>query len=445
MDMDEYRTFFAGKKVTLMGLGVLGRGAGDAVFLAECGAQVLVTDLKTEEQLQDSVAKLKKYPTVSLHLGGHVTEDFTQCDMVIKAAGVPLDSPYIKAARDAGVPVYMSTALFAKFAIERGAKIIGVTGTRGKSTVAQMIFHTLQQSGKKTLLGGNVRGVSTLALIPQVTNDMVIVLELDSWQLQGFGDLEMSPQIAVFTNFLPDHQDYYPDMDAYFADKANIFAFQKEGDTLVCGAVVEDRITAAQPPIPPVVPPSLPAEWHLHVIGEHNRNNGALAVEALRAVGLSDDDIKAGLESFDALVGRLQFVREVKGVKIYNDNNATTPEATIAALRALDEGRRNIVLIMGGADKGLDMTSLMDEMADRCKHVVFLAGSGTSILFLTQIQVFSFPISGPLESLETALHTALSMATSGDVILFSPAFASFGMFRNEYERNDQFLQVVKEV
>src|SRR5262245_18832126 len=138
-----YLEFFRDKKVTLMGLGLLGRGVGDAEFLAQCGAEVLATDLKKEEELAPSVDYLKKkYSNISFRLGRHVIEDFVNCDMVIKAAGVPLDSEFIAAARQKFIPVYMTGALFAKFAIEAGVKLIGVTGTRGKSTITHMIYHS---------------------------------------------------------------------------------------------------------------------------------------------------------------------------------------------------------------------------------------------------------------------------------------------------------------
>lgn len=428
--------FFSGKRVTLLGLGLLGRGIGDAAFLAECGALVTVTDKKSEADLAQSVAQLKHFPHIAFHLGGHVSDDFTDTDMVIKAAGVRLDSPEIAAARAAGVPVYMSTALAARFAREAGAVVVGVTGTRGKSTVTQMIFHSLQKAGKRAYLGGNIRGVSTLALVPQLQAGDVLVLELDSWQLQGFGDFALSPDVSVFTNLMPDHQNYYPDMDAYFRDKANIFRNQKAGDTLVCGAGVLDRISAMQPSVVPRVPDAIPAEWTLRVIGDHNRENASLATEALRALGLSGRDIRAGLESFEPVEGRLQFVREVRGVRIYNDNNATTPEAAIAALKALGQ-KKNVILIMGGADKGLDVSTLLYEISQSCKRVILLAGTGTDrvVPFMSDYSIF--------DSLEAAVHEAAQSAVSGDIILLSPAFASFGMFKNEYERNDQFLQIVK--
>ena len=247
--MQDYRDYFRGKKITVLGLGLLGRGVGDVEFLAKCGAEVLVTDKKSEAELEESVAKLRQYPNVSFHLGKHQIEDFTSADLVIKAAGVPLDSPEIAAARKARVQVAMSTALFAKFAMDAGAKVVGVTGTRGKSTVTQMIAHALIRTNKPIVVGGNIRGVSTLAMLPKLYEGSplttIVVLELDSWQLQGFGDLEISPNIAVFTNLMPDHQNYYPSMEAYFEDKANIFRYQQQGDALLVGKNVLERVQAA--------------------------------------------------------------------------------------------------------------------------------------------------------------------------------------------------------
>ena len=439
-----YEEFFKGKKITLLGLGLLGRGVGDAEFLAQMGAAVLVTDKKTEQQLEESVKKLKKYPSISFFLGGHRMEDFTMCDMVIKAAGVSLLSPEIQAAREAGVPVYMSTALFAKFAGGTGATIVGVTGTRGKSTVTNMIYHSLKNASKTALLGGNVRGVSTLALLPQVKKDTICVLELDSWQLQGFGDLQISPHVAVFTNLKLDHLNYYPDMQTYFDDKVNICKFQKQGDVLIVGQQVHDMwIRDAHPPISPVVPEKFSGE--LKLIGEHNRENASLAAEALRAIGLSAEEIDAGITSFEAVEGRLQLVRKVNGVKIYNDNNATTPDATIVALAALatEDHSGKIVLIMGGADKRLDMEMLVKVINEKSyiSAIVLLPGTGTDKI-ASSLESNSFQARSMNEAVQMAFNYAKSIQ---GVVLFSPAFASFGLFKNEYDRNDQFVAAVRAI
>jgi UDP-N-acetylmuramoylalanine--D-glutamate ligase len=435
--MTDYNDFFAGKRVTLMGLGLLGRGVGDAAFLAGLGAQLLVTDRKDKAALASSLGQLSGFANVQYVLGEHRIADFQNADMVIKAAGVPLDSPYIKAARDAGVSVYMSTALFAKFARETGATIVGITGTRGKSTVTHMIHHALSRAGRRAHLGGNVRGLSTLALLPEVRAGDFAVLELDSWQLQGFGDLRMSPEVAVFTNLLMDHLNYYPDMDAYFADKANIFRHQKTNDTLIVGTQVLDRVTNAQPPASPIVPEPIPAEWQLQIKGAHNRENAALAAAALRALDLSEQQVRDGLESFQPVEGRLQFVAERHGVRIYNDNNATTPDATVAALQAF-AGER-IVLITGGSDKGIPLETLADEINWRASTAVLLPGTGTDRL-APQLKT-----AVKAKSMADAVRTAFGHARAGDVVLLSPGFASFGLFANEYERNDAFLKALREL
>ncbi len=437
--MKEYETYFKEKRVTLLGLGLLGRGVGDAEFLAQCGLKVTVTDTKTEEQLAESVDRLKKYPNIVFHLGGHQTKDFEECDLVIKSAGVRLDSKEIAAARSAGVPVAMSTALFAKYAMEAGARIVGVTGTRGKTTVSHMIFHVLQNAGKRAHLGGNVRGVSTLAMLPEIQSGDIAVLELDSWQLQGFGDLKISPNISVFTNLMPDHQNYYPDMEAYFSDKANIFRYQNVGNVLIAGSTVADKVRSAEPPLDPIIPEPIPSEWKLRILGEHNRENASFANAALQALGLADDDIRAGLESFEGVEGRLQLVTEIHGVKFYNDNNATTPEATIAALRAVGSVG---TLIVGGSEKGLVLDELVSEIKKRVSNVILLVhphyqGSERLAGALQKAGIAY----EEAHDLAVAITSALEKTKAG-VVLFSPAFASFGMFKNEYERNDRFLKLV---
>jgi len=443
--MAHYHEFFNGKRVTVLGLGLLGRGVGDAAFIASQGATVTVTDRKSEDELRESIGRLADHD-ITFHLGGHRESDFTDTDMVIKAAGVRLDSSEITVARKAGVPVYMSTALAAKFASEMGVNVIGITGTRGKSTVAHLIHHALVNAGKRSHLGGNVRGVSTLAMLPDLQKGDFLVLELDSWQLQGFGDLEISPQVAVFTNLQTDHQNYYPDMRAYFADKANIFKYQKKGDSLIATPELAERIReigAGEEAYRVHIEIPAPAEWKLEMPGEHNRLNAALAAAALEVIGLTSDETRSGLESFGGVEGRLQFMREVGGVKIYNDNNATTPQATIAALQALSAGQgsigeKNIILILGGADKGLDIDPLLEEIEKACKDIVLLKGTGSD-------RIFQKKATYQYDDLDMALQAALGRAQAGDILLFSPAFASFGMFKNEYDRNDRFVKLIRDL
>jgi UDP-N-acetylmuramoylalanine--D-glutamate ligase len=192
-----------------MGLGILGRGLGYTKFLAECGANLIVTDLKTKEQLMTSLKALSKYKNIKYTIGEHRLEDFRGRDMIIKAAGVPLDSIYIEEAKKNGIPIEMDVSLFVKSAPK--IKVVGVTGTRGKSMTTMLIYHILKDNLKnqQIFLGGNIRGVSTLPFLKKVKEGDVLVCELDSWQLQGFGDSKISPDISVFTTFMPDHMNYY--------------------------------------------------------------------------------------------------------------------------------------------------------------------------------------------------------------------------------------------
>jgi len=427
-----------------MGLGLLGRGVGDVAFLAECGADVLVTDLKTEAELAGSLLQLKEH-NITYVFGEHRREDFESRDLILVAAGVPLDSPYLEHARAKGVHYTQSAALFSKLS---GVPLIGVTGTRGKSTVTHMIHHVLTRAteGASVLLGGNVRGVSNLQLLKEAEEGSLAVFELDSWQLQGFGWEKISPQVAVFTTFMPDHLNYYKgDEDAYFADKANIFLYQEDHGVLVTTPALLERIEkfaaskglTLQQEIALADSSTLPADYELLVPGEHNRLNAALAHKALLATGLSDEEVLVHLNTFPGLPGRLEFLGEYSGVKIYNDNNATTPAATLAALQALGkENKKNLVLIMGGADKAIDMNELAVAIPQYAKHVTLLPGTGTD-------RVKSMIKGTEVSSVMDALQDAYAHTEEGDSIVFSPAFASFGLFKNEYDRNDQFVEAVK--
>ncbi len=428
--------YFRGKKITVMGLGLLGRGVGDARYLAECGAELIVTDLKTHEQLAASVAQLESFANITFVLGEHRLEDFKDRDLILKAAGVPLESPYIAEAKKNGIPVRMSADLLMGLS---EITTIGVTGTRAKSSVTHMIAHILRAAGRPVLLGGNVRGVSNLELLNEVTPEHTAVLELDSWQCQGLGEANLSPHVAVFTTFYNDHQNYYKnDLGQYLLDKAQIFLYQDPDDILVVGSQCAPRLIEAfgEHIVSKMLvadEKKLPGEVILRIPGEHNRYNAALAYVTAREYGIEESVIIEALESFPGVPGRLEFLGEKGGVKIYNDNNSTTPEATLVALEAV--GAKNTVLIIGGADKDLDMNKLLYKLKE-VKRIIMLAGTGTSrvLEFVEGASVF--------DSLEAAVAEAFASAHPGDTVLFSPAFASFGMFKNEYDRNDQFVALV---
>lgn len=462
--MQDWRLFFKRKRVTVVGLGLLGRGLGDVRFLAEQGADIIVTDLKSAHDLAPSLEELKDFTNIRYTLGEHRLEDFEGRDLVINGPKVPADSPYLAHAREQKIPITMSTALFARFTRDMGATLVGVTGTRGKTTTTYLLAEMLKAAGKQVLIGGNVQGVSTLSLLPEVKKDTVAVLELDSWQLQGFREEKLSPEVAVFTTFYPDHLDYYGSasltagqaMDAYLDDKAQIFLYQKPEDTLVLGEQVEPIVKtkyAGKYRAQAVYASGkdIPKDWTLALPGEHNRGNAACALAAARALGVGDEVAREVLTTFRGVSGRLEFVRELSGVKFYNDTTATTPEATVAALQALDPvgkqasngagpaNEKKIILIMGGADKGLDMSALRPAVHAHCKTVIFLAGTGTERI---KSDAPDKPVFGTLKE---ALRAAVEAAEEGDIVLFSPAFASFGMFTNEYDRGEQFLRAVAEL
>ncbi len=438
---------FKGKKVTVMGLGLLGRGVGDVEFLAKQGADLIVTDLKTKKELAKSLEQLKQFKNIRYRFGEHREEDFEKRDFILKAAGVPIDSPYITHAKKHSIPVYMSTALFAK--LTEGT-IVGITGTRGKTTVTYMLFEILKRAytgtKKKVFLGGNIQGISTLPLITKVKKGDVVVLELDSWQLQGFGDLGISPPISVFTTFMPDHLNYYKgDLRTYFDDKANIFINQKAKNTFVAGEQLCTLPKAFTKRFPRgtrfVSERALPKQVTLQIPGEHNMYNAALAFITARSMKVPQKIIILSLLKFKGVSGRLEKIATWNTVPIYNDTTATTPEALCVALEAVGK-KHNIVLIMGGSDKMIDLSILKGPIAEYVKTIFLIPGTGTKRLLEEkiipkQVTVFEY------KDLSSIVKASLASASLGDVILLSPGFASFGIFKNEYDRGDQFVSFVK--
>jgi len=375
--------------------------------------------------------------------------------MVIKAAGVPLDSIYIKEAEKNKIPIEMDVSLFIKYAPK--IKVVGVTGTRGKSMTTQLIYEILKKNikNKKVLLGGNVRGVATLPFLKNVREGDILVCELDSWQLQGFGEDKISPNISVFTTFMSDHMNYYKNsMKKYFDDKANIFKYQKNNDVLITGPDMRKLIKKSDTRGKFIIVDSqLISNWQFNVPGEHHRRNLAYAIEVAKQFKIPISKIKITVASFKGLEGRLQLLRTYKGIKIYNDNNATTPIATVAGIKALSscptsstrrrtpgEEKSSIILISGGADKKLPLGDFIKTVNKNCKVMITIPGTGTDRL----LKDYKINVEKKVcKDLKDAVKTALGLASHGDIILFSPAFASFGVYNNEYERNDEFVKIIK--
>ncbi len=453
-----YTPYFENKKVTVMGLGLLGRGIGDTAFLAQNGAEVIVTDKKTSEQLAVSLELLKEYTNITYVLGEHKLEDFENRDFILKAAGVPMDSEYIAHARSKNVPVYMSAAFVCDIVMKElpDVVIIGVTGTRGKSTTTEMIAHILRENGSRVHLGGNIRGLANLPLLDEIEDGDFLVLELDSWQLQGFGDMKISPHIAVFTSFMDDHMNYYKnDKELYFNDKANIYRNQHDGDILIASAQAASEIIMRGEKVGIAIPEQ--QHFEMKLIGEHNQVAAGLAYDVASQCGLDDESIRASIASFAAVHGRLEDLglfkkakttmgsvggspdsqSEFRGVRVFNDNNATTADAAMRAIESINQTyNKKPIVITGGADKGLPIDEYEKMLSEQTKAVVYLSGTGTDRISLSKDNQF--------EKLEDCIARAFELAEDGDIILFSPAFASFSKyFNNEYERNDLFVKEIQ--
>ena len=441
--MVDPRSLFAGKRITVMGLGLLGRGLGDTLFLVECGAEVTVTDLKSAEQLAPSLERLEGLP-VKLRLGEHDSADFTDTDMILRNADVPRSSIFLKLALDKGIPVEMDESLFCK---HFQGRVVGVTGTRGKTTTTILIHRILTAAGQRAFLAGNIMGCATLPLLGQAQDQDMVVLELSSWQLQGFHDAQISPHASVFTNIYPDHLNRYNGMEDYIEDKKAIFLYQEPGSFCAFNGLQPESLAIAQEAVAEKVffkPDLIPSDWHVRLPGAHNRENIAAAICVTRKLGVSDEVIRSVVERFEGVEHRLQHVGSKQGVEFINDSTSTTPVAGCAALFAL-EGRR-ILLIAGGADKKLDLTPFAEAAASMAHHIALLQGTATGALHQAIVEAGGEgKVVGIFDNLLAAVQTLVERAVRGDVVLLSPGCASFGMFQNEFHRGECFMEIVKDI
>ena len=369
---------FKNKKILIFCLGLLGRGVKDAIFFSEQEAEVTVTDLKNETQLKSSIEQLKPYK-IKYSLGGHKEFDFLNADLIIRNAAVPLSSPFLKLAQRRKIPVDMDESLFAEYC---PCPIIGITGTRGKSTTTHLIAKILKEnwenSRRKVYLSGNIEGEATLPLIKQVKKTDLVVLELSSWQLQGFGAKKISPKIAVFTNIFPDHLNYYKTMRQYINDKKFIFQFQNRADYCVINA--ENNYTKnIKKEVPSRVvefsKKDVPLSWKIALPGQHNLENISAALAVGKIFGLTKKQMRSSVESFTGLEHRLEFVAKINDVSFINDTTSTTP---IAGILALDSMAKPPILIAGGATKNLNLTEFVKAIAKKTKSVILLEGTATT-------------------------------------------------------------------
>ena len=484
--VDTKKDDFCGIKVLIMGLGLHGGGVESARYLASCGAQVTVTDLKDEKTLSSSIEKLKDYP-IRYVLGGHQIADFKDSDLVIKNPGISPDSPYLKSAKRVETDISIFLAACLRF--NGTTRLLAVTGSKCKSSVSSALHWTLNEFRQKTetlkgkvWLGGNI-SISPLSFLDELEQGDDVVLELSSWQLGDLRGCELlKPRAAVITPIMRDHLDRYTNMEAYVNDKRLIYKNQDCNDVTVAAddpwgrSFLEESL--GRPLIYSEKPGKHPGKhinekssggWFENpdgpgfarlwdnpnytgengrivevipakplVPGFHQKLNLLAAALTLLDLGLPPDFIRESLGRFPGIEHRLEFFHESSGIKFYNDSAATIPEAAVAAIRSFEKPP---VLVTGGTDKELDYTSLARAAKDS-KAIILLDGTGSEKL-KKLLDAGGINYRGPFDSLEAAIAAALDAAVSGDNVVLSPGSASFGMFLNEFDRGVKWKDAVR--
>lgn len=418
-----------------MGLGHFGGGVAAARWLARSGATVTVTDLADAEHLRDALAALHGESIAAFHLGGHREEDFRNIDLLVVNPAVHPDSPWLEIARQAGVPIRCEIELFMQAC--RG-RIVGVTGTNGKSTTAAMTAAALRACGLRTWLGGNI-GASLLEQLGEIQPGDWVVLELSSFQLWHLSPTARFPDVAVVTNCVPNHLNWHPDFAHYVAAKQRILTHQQPNGLAVLNlddAQVSRWATMVRGRLlPPWSDERIPP---LRVAGAHNRANAALAAAVAEELSGADEAICDGLERYAGLDQRMELLAMIGGRYFINDSAATTPESTIAALEALDGPTW---LLAGGSNKGADFGPLVAAIAQRARGVAFF-GAVADALERQLASIAPHVMRFATVQLADALAWCAQRAQVGDTILLSPACASLDQFTNYRHRGEHFAALV---
>ncbi len=450
----------AGKKVLVMGLGRFGGGVDVVQYVARAGARVVVTDKAPPEKLADSLEQLRDLRDIEYHLGRHDAEDFATADAVIANPAVPPDSEFLQVARRHGRIVTSQIGLFFQSC---PAPIIGITGANGKSTTTTLTAHLLERAPAsqrpydKVWLSGNIGDRPLLTILDQIHPRDLVVLEISSFQIEQLAQVRKGPKVALLTNLTANHLDRYGTFDAYCAAKEGLFQFQPLDARTPAVSIfnAEDEVArswfqkyrsqrgrecltfCAED-----VSEEMQAIYALP--GRANQSNLAAARAIAKCLGVSDPAIMACLGDFKALPHRLELVGERHGVRWYNDSKATTPEGTMVALSAFECPK---ILIAGGYDKHTPFDELGRRIASDAKAVVLIGQTARQIA--DAIRVASPAGRAALvrlaASLAEAIELANQLAAPGDVVLLSPACASYDMFENYQQRGRMFGELARQV
>ncbi len=443
-----------GKRVLVVGLAKT--GVATSLFCAARGAEVTATDARGENEIGDAIVQLRA-AGVNLELGGHREDTFLRQDLIVPSPGVPADAPLLRAARAKGVTIWSEIELAGRF---MNGRLIGITGSNGKTTTTSLIEHILKNAGFPTILAGNI-GTPLISRIEQTNDDTATVAELSSFQLELIETFR--PNISVFLNLTPDHLDRHHTFEEYGAAKARIFRNQKEADSAV--------LNADDPASTPYAPTRPQVYWfsrkqrvaqgafvrdnqivfrqngeemavlklqEIPLVGAHNVENVLAAVTTTRIAGANPAAIAKGVRSFAGVEHRLEFVAEVGGVRYFNDSKATNVDAT---LKALDAFPGRILIILGGKDKGSDYTVLRKPLREKAILALLIGAAADKIE--KQIEG-SVAIEGA-GTIERAVEIASHAARPGDVMLLAPACASFDQFQNFEHRGRVFKDLVHQL
>lgn len=422
--------------VLVFGLGSYSAGSGSsaALYLAKQGHKVVITDLKTRDQFPKRIIQqLEQFEHVELILGRHRKQDIIRAEYIVRNPGVP-DNAYIQYAKKLGKHITNDVGIFLQELRKRpscsSVRIVGITGTRGKSTTTALTTTILQAKfgEKRVHIGGNI-GNSPLNFLHKIKQGDIVVLELSSWLLRDLHQPKFT--VAVVTNLLPDHLNYYPSMRLYQADKERIFLGQTQQELAVVnqGDVrVKQMAKKTKAQVRFFGPKKISG---VQILGEHNQYNIGAAWEVGKIFGVQSLVMRQAICDFPGVPNRLEKIRVYQGRIFYNDTTATTPDATIAALRAFP---RKIILIAGGNSKQLALKNLVQEIKRKVKVLILLPGNANH----------DFPPGLHVADMKSAVRMAWDVSHAGDVIVLSPGVTWLPLM-NEFERGKQFVRAVRKL